>query len=74
MRTEPHLRYVVEKCYRFQPGSEHYEALVEAGIDPNDNWQLVYSFSQEEYANDCCQEEQEQWGRLARYRVRDTGA
>ena len=72
MYNEPHYRYVVEGCDQHKPGSEHYEALVEAGIDPENNWRLIFSFLKEEDAVKCCEEENDRWGHIVKHRVRDT--
>lgn len=74
MYSEPHLRYVVEGCEQFKPGSEHHEALVAHGINPENNWRLVWSFHRLEDAQAQCREEQERWGNLTKFRVRDTQA
>ena len=72
MYNEPHLRYVVEACEQHKPGSEHYEAMVERGIDPENNWRLVWSFCLREDAETQCENERETWGDLTKFRVRDT--
>lgn len=74
MYNEPHYRYVVEACEQHKPGSEHYEAMVERGIDPENNWRLVWSFQTRADAVEMCKIEQERWGQFAKHRVRDTQA
>lgn len=68
MFNEPHLRYTVEKCYIYPVGSEHYNALVELGIDPNEDWQLAYSYVYKEDALSAMREN----SKITKYRVRDT--
>jgi hypothetical protein len=70
---EPHYRYVVEACDQYPPNSEHYLALVRAGIDPENNWTLVWSFRERADADQQCRQDQESWNGLRKFRVRDTG-
>ena len=66
-----HLRYTLERMPVFEKGSKHYEDYLEAGLDPTDCWDLIYSFFKPEHAFESLAEETSEWKSFA-FRVRDT--
>lgn len=69
---EPIGRFVVE--YNERLPERHQAELRARGIDPDDNWLLLWSFEDEEDAHRCMEEEQYVIsGYIRTYRVRDRG-
>ena len=52
MFNEPTMRYLVMRNEQYVEGGEHWNALVEAGLDPRENWVLSWSFADLDRAMD----------------------
>ena len=71
---EPIGRFVVEKLENFEGLPEHRQALIDNDIDPEDNWLLVWSFSDFDLAKDCALEHEVDDTLNRKWRARDRGA
>lgn len=70
--AEFHYRYVVEAVDVYPRDSEHYRAKRDYGIDPDQDWRLIWSFRELEDAVEQMKDDQWQWQTARKYRVRDT--
>lgn len=66
-----HYRYLVEAVDLFPKDAPHYTEKVKQGINPDEDWRLIFSFTNPIDAEECAKDEADSFS-FRKYRVRDS--